>query len=63
MQSDLLQSQLLHLLGEVEVVLGFWAFVLIAAMALVAGGWWRVAALPWITPNRASTPNPCLSVW
>jgi hypothetical protein len=29
---------LLHLLGEVEVVFGFWAFVLIAVMALVAGG-------------------------
>ncbi|UVW27818.1 putative Na+/H+ antiporter [Massilia sp. H6] len=29
---------LFHLLGEVEVVFGFWAFVLILAMALVAGG-------------------------
>jgi Putative Na+/H+ antiporter len=29
---------LLHLLGEVEVVFGFWAFVLIASMALLAGG-------------------------
>ena len=29
---------LLHLLGEVEVVFGFWAMVLICAMALVAGG-------------------------
>jgi hypothetical protein len=29
---------LFHLLGEVEVVFGFWAFVLIAVMALVAGG-------------------------
>ena len=29
---------LLHLLGEVEVVFGFWAFVLIAVMAAVAGG-------------------------
>nr|WP_315463374.1 putative Na+/H+ antiporter [uncultured Rhodoferax sp.] len=28
---------LLHLLGEVEVVFGFWAFVLVAAMALIAG--------------------------
>lgn len=26
-----------HLLGEVEVVFGFWAFVLVAAMALIAG--------------------------
>jgi len=29
---------LLHLLGEVEVVFGFWAFVLIGVMAFVAGG-------------------------
>ncbi len=29
---------LLHLLGEIEVVFGFWAFVLIVAMALVSGG-------------------------
>ncbi len=29
---------LFHLLGEVEVVFGFWAFVLIVAMALVGGG-------------------------
>jgi hypothetical protein len=28
---------LFHLLGEVEVVFGFWAFVLVAAMALIAG--------------------------
>lgn len=28
---------LFHLLGEVEVVFGFWAFVLIAAMALLSG--------------------------
>ena len=28
---------LLHLLGEVEVVFGFWAFILIVTMALVAG--------------------------
>jgi hypothetical protein len=28
---------LLHLLGEVEVVFGFWAFVLISVMALIAG--------------------------
>jgi len=28
---------LFHLLGEVEVVFGFWAFVLVACMALVAG--------------------------
>ena len=29
---------LFHLLGEVEVVFGFWAMVLIVAMALIAGG-------------------------
>jgi hypothetical protein len=29
---------LFHLLGEVEVVFGFWAFVLMVAMALVEGG-------------------------
>jgi hypothetical protein len=29
---------LLHLLGEVEVVFGFWAFVLIALMAVLSGG-------------------------
>lgn len=28
---------LLHLLGEVEVVFGFWAFVLVVAMAVVSG--------------------------
>ena len=31
-------SGLFHLLGEVEVVFGFWAMVLIVAMAFVAGG-------------------------
>jgi hypothetical protein len=29
---------LFHLLGEVEVVFGFWAFVLVIAMALLSGG-------------------------
>ncbi len=29
---------LLHLLGEIEIVFGFWAFVLIVVMALVSGG-------------------------
>ena len=29
---------LFHLLGEIEVVFGFWSFVLIAAMAIIAGG-------------------------
>lgn len=34
---------LLHLLGEVEVVFGFWAFVLIASMAVLTGGAQAVA--------------------
>ncbi|NVO04658.1 MAG: putative Na+/H+ antiporter [Rhodoferax sp.] len=34
---------LLHLLGEVEVVFGFWAFVLIAAMALLTGSTQAIA--------------------
>ena len=34
---------LLHLLGEVEVVFGFWAFVLIASMALLSGGTQAIA--------------------
>ena len=34
---------LLHLLGEVEVVFGFWAFVLIIVMALVTTGEQAVA--------------------
>jgi hypothetical protein len=34
---------LLHLLGEVEVVFGFWAFVLIACMAILYGGDMAVA--------------------
>lgn len=29
---------LFHLLGEIEVVFGFWAFILIAAMAFILGG-------------------------
>jgi hypothetical protein len=29
---------LFHLLGEVEVVFGFWAFILVMAMALISGG-------------------------
>ncbi len=31
-------SGLFHLLGEVEVVFGFWAFVLLGLMALIGGG-------------------------
>ena len=34
---------LLHLLGEVEVVFGFWAFVLVLVMALVVGGGQAIA--------------------
>jgi hypothetical protein len=34
---------LFHLLGEVEVVFGFWAFVLVAVMALLAGGHTAIA--------------------
>jgi hypothetical protein len=34
---------LLHLLGEVEVVFGFWAFVLIASMALLSGSQQAIA--------------------
>jgi hypothetical protein len=34
---------LFHLLGEVEVVFGFWAFVLVVAIALLAGGGAAVA--------------------
>jgi hypothetical protein len=34
---------LLHLLGEVEVVFGLWAFVLIASMALLAGSHQAIA--------------------
>jgi hypothetical protein len=34
---------LLHLLGEVEVVFGFWAFVLIASMAMMSGSQQAIA--------------------
>ena len=34
---------LFHLLGEVEVVFGFWAFVLVAVMAVLSGGAQAVA--------------------
>jgi hypothetical protein len=34
---------LLHLLGEVEVVFGFWAFVLVASMALLTGSQQAIA--------------------
>lgn len=45
---------LFHLLGEVEVVFGFWAMILVVAMALFAGAKRRS-----ITPNRAITPSRC----
>lgn len=35
---NLRHAGLFHLLGEVEVVFGLWAVILIAAMALIAGG-------------------------
>ena len=42
-----------HLLGEVEVVFGFWAIVLV---------WHGLSAAPqapWPMPSRATTRNPC----
>ena len=42
-----------HLLGEVEVVFGFWAIVLVMAMALVAGG---SAALNYAETRNYSEP-------
>jgi len=44
---------LLHLLGEVEVVFGFWAFILIAAMALIDGG---VAAIQYAESRQYTEP-------
>ena len=44
---------LFHLLGEVEVVFGFWAIVLIIAMALVAGGG---AALAYAESRKFTEP-------
>jgi hypothetical protein len=44
---------LLHLLGEVEVVFGFWAFVLVVAMALVQGG---VAAINYAESRQYAEP-------
>ncbi len=49
---------LFHLLGEVEVVFGFWAIVLIVCMALL-----QTARKRWPMPSRASTPSPCLCLW
>ena len=44
---------LLHLLGEVEVVFGFWAVVLIAVMALVSGG---TAAIDYAESRQYTEP-------
>ena len=50
---------LFHLLGEVEVVFGFWAIVLVVAMALHR----RRPARRSTTPSRASTPSRCSCSW
>jgi Protein of unknown function (DUF1504). len=47
---------LFHLLGEVEVVFGFWAIVLVGFIALGPGETRRSP-----TPNRATTPSRCSS--
>jgi hypothetical protein len=44
---------LLHLLGEVEVVFGFWAFVLIAIMAVVSG---RTEAVEYAESRQYTEP-------
>lgn len=44
---------LFHLLGEVEVVFGFWAFILIVAMALVGGG---AAAIAYAESRQYTEP-------
>jgi hypothetical protein len=44
---------LLHLLGEIEVVFGFWAFVLIIVMALLSGG---TAALDYAESRQYTEP-------
>ena len=44
---------LFHLLGEIEVVFGFWAFVLIAVMALVSGG---TQALEYVESRHYTEP-------
>lgn len=46
-------ARLFHLLGEVEVVFGFWASVLIVAMALVDGG---DAAIDYAESRRYTEP-------
>jgi hypothetical protein len=44
---------LLHLLGEVEVVFGFWAFILIIAMAFLGGG---AAAIDYAESRQYTEP-------
>lgn len=44
---------LFHLLGEVEVVFGFWAIVLVMTMALVAGG---ATALSYVNERNYTEP-------
>lgn len=44
---------LFHLLGEIEIVFGFWAFVLIIVMALVSGG---SAALDYAESRQYTEP-------
>lgn len=44
---------LFHLLGEVEVVFGFWAFILILAMALLAG---RNSAIDYVESRQYTEP-------
>jgi hypothetical protein len=46
---------LLHLLGEVEVIFGFWAIVLVFTMAS-----WSAANARLSTPNRATIGSRCL---
>ena len=58
----------MHLLGEVEVVFGFWAFVLVASMALLSGGQQAIAdlwgvkknptVLRWLATARRRGRNP-----
>ncbi|NYG35068.1 NO-binding membrane sensor protein with MHYT domain [Sphaerotilus montanus] len=49
-----------HLLGEVEVVFGFWAMVLVLAMFAIDGS---ASATVYVDSRsiRATSPSPCLS--
>ena len=44
---------LFHLLGEVEVVFGFWAFVLIVVLALMGGG---ASAIEYVESRQYTEP-------